>query len=413
MDEIYTPSSLAKLMVDSSSLRKPKLVADFAAGDGALLLAARDRWPEAALFGSDIKQATTLRLRRRIRGCAVATHDFMDKPLNQRGKGSLIGKCDVVLLNPPFSCRGSSRHRVTFMGASLAGSKALVFVARALPYLRKGGEIVAILPASVLTSERDSALMAAIRDKFAVSQVGELHRAAFEAHAVSVTVMKFRRRSVRAEAQGKGSNQPLRAQEYSAHIQCGRLPVYRAKKIESGVPFAHTTNLKGGKLEGPFRIVSADNVAMEGPIVLLPRVGKPAKAKITFLRSGRIVPSDCIIGICTKPKGHEEELAQLLAKHWERLEKTFSGSCAPYTTLKRVKALLCELGVQSDVVKGQSVSASKPLTHGEMLPGQRRENASRRGQSIKSTQEEVKLRARRSLAPRTRNSGGSASTYVL
>src|SRR5262245_55862582 len=138
-------------MVKSASLSRPNLVADFAAGDGALLQAARSRWPKVPLFASDIDSAAISGVERSLPRCRVAVRDFLTDVPGQRSD-DLVGACDLILLNPPFSYRGGSKYDVTLSDTRYFGSKALAFTARALRYLKSGGELISILPASVLIS---------------------------------------------------------------------------------------------------------------------------------------------------------------------------------------------------------------------------------------------------------------------
>lgn len=363
MDQIYTPAALAKALVESCGIQRPKLIADFAAGDGALLRAARERWPKAALFASDIERAATSRLRKRLRGCSVATCDFLEHLVSKRFVGSLIGKCDVVLLNPPFTCRGNSRHTVAVFETTFAGSRALTFAARALQYVKKGGELVALLPASVLTSEKDSRLLNSIRSAFTVTQIGNAYRTAFASHRVSVVMMKFEHHLAPPPPLESTNASAVTPQRYQAVIRCGRLPVHQAIAMERGLRYVHTVDLKNGKIRRNSLLVSATRSVTDGPVVLFPRVGMPAKEKIVFLAKGRVVLSDCVIGIESHPRGHEKELADLLVSNWSDVAATFGGSCAPYTTLRRVREMLNRFGIISYLAKDYAKRKEAPNAH--------------------------------------------------
>ena len=136
IDQFYTPSGLAGLLISAAKARSPKVVADFAMGDGALLRAARQRWPRTLLVGSDINPEALSASEDVIQGLDFSTYDFLgDAPLPEALRNSRA-KCDVIVLNPPFTCRGSKRFPVTVGGEALLGSKALAFVCRALAFLK-------------------------------------------------------------------------------------------------------------------------------------------------------------------------------------------------------------------------------------------------------------------------------------
>ena len=67
--------------------------------------------------------------------------------------------------------------------------------------------------------------------------------------------------------------------------------------------------------------------------------------------------SDCVIAIHTLPTGKEAELVKLLVANWDSVKSAYGGSCAPYTTLKRLAAALLRLGVSSRIVTTRSANA--------------------------------------------------------
>lgn len=344
MDAIYTPPELAEFLAATSTLTSPRSIADFAAGDGALLRAAAARWPDAARVGSDIDEGAVETLRS-MPGCDAALHDF----LGEDGDGPLQGRSfDLILLNPPFSCRGNSRHAVDLAGETYRASKALVFVARALRFLNQGGEIVAILPASVLTSERDTGLMNAIRTQGVVEQIGEVRNAAFRSHAVAVVVLRITRTDPQVPALSEKPRQ-VSLRPFAVEMTRGSLSVHDYVPARSGLRFIHTTDLQAGRLVPSKRRTSVARSKVWGPAVLLSRVGRPSKEKVAVLPAGEAVLSDCVIALRTVPSGYEPALASLITENWDQFRGAYGGSCAPYTTLKRVReALLC-LGLLSSV----------------------------------------------------------------
>jgi len=158
LDRIYTPAAVARALAEAAA-GTPGLVADFTAGEGALLAAARDRWPEARLAAVDVDGAAVEGLKERFPDADCREADFL---LAAAELAPLVGAVDLVLLNPPFSCRGSTRHPAVVSGAALTCSRAMAFVARSLTYLAPGGELLCILPSSCLMSDKDAAVRAAI-----------------------------------------------------------------------------------------------------------------------------------------------------------------------------------------------------------------------------------------------------------
>jgi predicted RNA methylase len=114
IDRFYTPDWLAGRMAARAQSPSIQSVADFAVGDGSLLRVADDKWPSAIKIGADIDPASIARLRRTRPGWLVSQCDF----LSERSRNMAwslrgwMGKVDLVMFNPPFSCRGAQRLAV-------------------------------------------------------------------------------------------------------------------------------------------------------------------------------------------------------------------------------------------------------------------------------------------------------------
>lgn len=360
MDAIYTPPDLAEFLTDAATIGAPRSIADFAAGDGALLRAASDRWPDANLFGSDVDAQAVQCMKSLVPGSISAQHDF----LSNSGDGALTGlQFDLILLNPPFSSRGNTRHTVDVDGVIHHASKALAFAARARRFLAPGGEILAILPASVLVSERDAALLAALEDSGSVEQIGDIRRAAFKSHAVAVVVLRISRNRIAKCSKVKQTLVSLRP--YSVEIVRGSVSMHEYVPVTTGPRFIHTTDMRDGILSSFERRAANELRRVQGPAVLVSRVGRPSKGKIVLLHDEEAVLSDCVIAMRTFPRGREPELLELLAANWETLKSAYGGSCAPYTTLKRLAAALLRLGISTSIVTAGSthVSNEKDKSH--------------------------------------------------
>ncbi len=360
MDAIYTPPDLAEFVTTAVSQRAPRSIADFAAGDGALLRAAAARWPDASLFGSDIDVQAVEAINSLVPGCFSLQHDF----LTESGDDALTGRSfDLILLNPPFSSRGSARHAVDVNGVTYRASKALAFAARALRFLAPGGEVVAILPASVVVSERDAELRAALEDWGSVEQIGDIRRAAFKSHAVAIVVLRISRDRVVQCTREKPVLVSLRP--FSVELSRGSVSMHRYNSPATGPRFIHTTDMRQGTILSSERRASTELRRVRGPAVLMSRVGRPAKGKIVLLPEGEAVLSDCVIAMHTSPSGREAELVELLAANWDVVKSAYGGSCAPYTTLKRLAAALLRLGISSRIAKagGAIVSGQELKPH--------------------------------------------------
>ena len=140
VDAIFTPPDLAKQLVASARSRVPALVADFCAGDGGLLKAASLRWPKAKLIATDL-ESTRLKALQVSGPLSSGRCDFLNER-SRRSCAALKGistTVDLVLLNPPFSYRGSKTIFVHVDDQRFYCSPAIAFVLNCIPYLSKTG----------------------------------------------------------------------------------------------------------------------------------------------------------------------------------------------------------------------------------------------------------------------------------
>ena len=109
------------------------------------------------LVATDIDHRIGARLKRKQPDWEVGCVNFLADRSRRRSQllERLRGRIDIVLLNPPFSCRGGTKFTANVEGAQTKCSAAMAFVVLGLSYLRTGGELRAILPASVMSSQKD------------------------------------------------------------------------------------------------------------------------------------------------------------------------------------------------------------------------------------------------------------------
>lgn len=369
MDRFYTPTSIANVLAAAVKGR-PSSVADFAAGEGALLDAAFGRWPDAKLFASDIDSTAVAGLSRRYPGIHAQCADFLKEfPF----PGAVF---DLVLLNPPFSCRGNERLAARVGGVDVQCSRAMAFVCRSLDYLSAGGEILCILPASCISSEKDAAARAAISANYGVEVIEAKVSAPFDKCSVLVSLIRIGR-FVPSNRQWHLPNVKMTDEypELKAAITLGRgsTPVYKTRLAgaTTGAIFAHTTDLRGGEFNAsPARSKRQPDLLGESAI-LFPRVGRPSELKIVIVRNQTLVLSDCLFFIKSKSDLELKTLHEVIISHWGKLCLMYGGSCAPYISLSQVKQFIESLGyiVEIDRSKRSPVKQSTLLTSGEITSG--------------------------------------------
>ena len=368
MDSFYTPPALADLLTSLFTSKAPSRIVDFAAGDGALLRSAVSRWPDAEIVAMDVDENAIRALSAAIPHAHLRHGDFLLYSEDGTGTGNSKERqdfFDLVLLNPPFSCRGSSSFTARVGEKTIRASRAMAFVARALRYIRDGGELIAIVPSSCLTSERDSELRAALDEHWHIESIGELLQAAFPRCDVTVDVIRATRR--------KASNRDILLTSTSTlpDISRGRLlmmrgtiPVSKSSASFDGLPFIHSTNLIAGSLTVPTRRISPHGRSLSGTALLLPRVGRPNVDKMVLKTDpGQVVLSDCVVALKTPDRLDESALYGLLRENWPMLRRVYSGSCALYLTMGGLGRLLERFGYVVERVGDLNVPTERQDDH--------------------------------------------------
>lgn len=362
MDRYFTPAALAAKVIESLSLPEPSAAADFAAGEGSLLAAVRDRWPYSRLFATDSDELSLRCLRKRLSDVSTRTCDFLDKS-NRKSQffRKLEGTLPLVVLNPPFTCRGGAKFGVEIGASEFKCSRALAFVVEGTRYLNAEGRLVAILPSSSLTSLRDEATINALLDRFYLSNIIGANEQSVTGWSVEVRCVEFRRR-LRSIKNDVSIIHEFHQKSIvsGAKIFRGRVSMCDVVLSSSiGADLVHTTDLVGNtvQLSGVKVLASA---VLRGPVVLIPRVGRPKREKIALhLFERPAVLSDCVIGIQAESFEKTRAIFNILLYKWPLIERLYMGSCARYVTLRGLRAALLQIGISSEI--GSSVDAALVL----------------------------------------------------
>ena len=327
-------------------------VADFAVGDGALLRAAVQRQPNLQVVGLDINRTTVRKLQSANSSWQVGICDFLNarsrasSPVLRRNRG----RVSTALLNPPFSCRGGRREQVSIGGTRLTCSVAMAFILTAVNYLSPNGQIIAVAPRGVEKSERDEVAWELLRSMGTVEIVGYPDRGAFPGTALRSLLLRFT--TGPSTAGRPPSWGPVAAQDERPVVSLvrGTVQMHRAAMTNSGISLIHTTDLSNGELSAERRKTSVPGRSCRGPVVLVPRVGRPMLSKVVRLnlRSDTAL-SDCVIALECASEDDSIKVQEVIEEQWDEFEESYGGSCAPYITLKALQAVLDRFGFQSEV----------------------------------------------------------------
>lgn len=337
-DEYYTSDSLARILVSYVPRRDVKTVADFCVGGGELVLAACERWRHAECYGVDISEDAVKLLRQKYPHWHLKVCDFTIE--EERTKTFLHQhRFDLILLNPPFTCRGSVINVLFYKGEEYHVSTAMVFIANSLQYLNDSGCLYAIVPSGIMYSQKDQRLWDTIYKNYQVTIHQENDFAYFKDCSPNISIISIKKGKTKIKP---GSLSHIICQNYyDLELVRGKLSMFQVKYVENGKQLIHTTWLQNHQIINGGMKTSHSASLIKGPAVILPRVGNPNIGKVCLLdNKNEYVLSDCVFGLRAKNKKDAKALYIDILNDWERFKLLYKGTGAKYMTIERLKHYL-------------------------------------------------------------------------
>jgi len=258
----------------------------------------------------------------------------------------------LILLNPPFTCRGARTEQVSFGTMQVNCSVALAFVLTAVSYMTEDGQLVAVLPQGSLRSSKDATGWGLLRSLFDVEIHQNLHCRAFSGAVVHTSVVSFKKRArATLKLAKRTTNNSGASAAPAVEIIRGKIQLHNARLVRSGVPLIHSTELRDGRVQITSRhVASSTRSTIRGPAVLLPRVGTPCKQKVAVLSSSvEIALSDCVIALRCATDHHAEDVAALLrGDRWTDVAALYGGTCARYVRVAVLQDWLTGNGIKTE-----------------------------------------------------------------
>lgn len=361
LDEHYTPTWAAEALIGSLPAALAGGVLDPAVGGGALLSAVEKRFGDSvSLIGLDLSETAVQRLRKTHSSWLVSTADLLSAPSRSASRAWRTARqsgLGAVVMNPPFSYRGNGGSLVEYGSFRGRVAPAMHFLTEVASGLTPAEGIFAILPDGALDAERHEDLWEQLSATYDIARLSRLSNSSFRGVRVSTSIVRLRPKQPQAEQ----LPDPLPITPLVLHstaaapatcrcieIVRGRVPVHSRPDLgddKSTAPFIHTTDLNATDL----KLSAPDRLADTAPLLLVSRVGKWRKPRVIEL--GRVVLSDCLIGLRPKNKGSLDELVKALPTIEGQLQKRMRGTGAPYLTLTDVRQVLEGAGWHVHVVK--------------------------------------------------------------
>lgn len=324
-------------------------IADFSCGDGALLRMAPVK--KDKVIGVDIDHDAIAQLRTVESGWILHCGDFLEESgTTANFLSEFRNRLDLVVLNPPFSCKSGVKYSARFHEVELTCSRAMAFLIKSLDFLNEGGSAMAIMPLSCLRSSKDEAALAAISRHWNVSVGNELERKTFKGCRPKSICLVLTRTSTRKDEVVTMRDDDQCTAKTRIFIVRGSMPMYKCASTGT-YPVLHTVDVREfNGASSKIRFSEQPGRSAVGNTLIIPRVGQPDLRKLKILSLEKpFILSDCLYGL----QGRDDEatllLGQLVREKWEHLELLYRSTCAPYLTLKQLTHFLASIGFESEI----------------------------------------------------------------
>lgn len=347
IDTFYTPPELAQRLLSYVDCKKINKVADFCVGKGELLKASEAKFGNLKCYGTDIDNTIVEEIKEHNSSWNIAVCDFIDEQSRKATSILKEASFDLILSNPPFTCKGSKINKVEFCGSIFHVSTAMAFLVESLRYLSKKGSLYAIMPVSVIYSDKDKDLIAAINKKYEIELLEERENQLFKNCSPNIVLLKIERKT-----RNMTDNSVLTlntiptlfdARNHNINIIRGNLSVHEAIKYEcnNGLMYIHSTNLRNNTIVLSKITVDRPQAAINGPAILLHRVGKPDITKVCIIdKADKFVLSDCVIALLGNDEETIQSLFDTIVSNKDVLYSLYKGTGAKYITIERLKEAL-------------------------------------------------------------------------
>ena len=348
MDAHYTPAVIAASLLEGVRHLSPKVIADLAAGDGQLLLEAERLWPDATFVATDIDYTAVRRLRKCRPNWQVGRCDLRSKRSRASCRPLQVthGSISLLLLNPPFTCRGGTRYSVPTDSGPLEASTAMSFLLHATIPLSNQAHIVCILPFGCLTNIKDEPAWRYLRSKYTTNVLACFQRGTFPESTARTALVLFSPMPPNSCPQQPSSTDRPPDCVLRVRVARGACQVHRLPPATDGPPLAHYTDLHDGLVKLSGRRGAGPHKRVVGPAVLIPRVGRLTADKVGLLAPGlEVMLSDCVIALTPRPPHEPHLLRRLLLARLPTLKSYYGGTGAPFISLTSLKAALNEMNI--------------------------------------------------------------------
>jgi hypothetical protein len=373
--QYYTCNEVSRLLVERIDCQSAvRSVIDLCVGQGALLHAARERYPNAQLYGYDIDPVNI----KSINQCADS---YINAYHVDTTSENLIAQLptntfDIVLGNPPFGTTPKSLFITSLLKdfgwdwSSTVIPLEVLYLVLGLRLTKPGGVLSYIVPDGIITNDKFSRFRKVLIENYNVKKVTYLGSDRFygteaRTHLITIENTKPHRNceiivdsiiectklvSISTEQfkeRGDYVFHTIPAYISAIPLKNFDVDIFRGREAhknhyESKREVIHTTSFKSEYREFSN---SANSIDGKGTVIkgdiLIARVGSRIIGRVGFIKKGCFAISDCIIAIRAHNKFDRAAILQVLkspyGKNW--LESVSKGVGAKHITMKSIKEL--------------------------------------------------------------------------
>lgn len=337
--QYYTEDSISKLLVSSMSSINPASLLEIGVGQGSLIKQAQAKWTTAKIIGIEIDERKKLYLKKTFPEANL----FFTNGLSSRLKNIInvqYNTIDLAICNPPYLVVDKNREINQIIEAAGLGNiknykkitSDIVILGQNLLFLKDGGELGIILPDGPVTSFDFESFRKNISENHTIQTIIELPFKTFlktEAKTYILIIKKgkigrghdYNLELLKSDTKGNvtnrlsvGNTEIIKRMDFSFHswkqnfneigitlkemnAEICRGSFSKKALFLSGNQFLHTTQINNNSS----LILDCHNIdkgifAKKNDIVMS-RVGRNNLGKVTIIKSGKILISDCVFRI--------------------------------------------------------------------------------------------------------------------
>ncbi|MGM0938627.1 MAG: N-6 DNA methylase [Pseudomonadota bacterium] len=365
--QFYTTPIVSKLLVSTLTTQNPRSCLELSAGEGALIDAVLNKYPNVLFTAIDIDAKNYFFLKEKYANHNILLHNSLHSSLLE----NINNKFDIAVCNPPFSYIENSDH-IRFiinkiLNKDLKTKKIrteIFFFCLNLYLLKSQGQLSIILPDLFLKSIHLKWFRESLSKNYTINKIIECAHKSFskteaKTHLYSITNKKpnlnnkitlINNRSeyllTIADYINDKSYYFNRLIDNSFILFRGNLSGKKCR--ESNSPYFHTTSFSAPEHynEKEWYNNTKTKMAISNDI-LIARVGSRVLGKTQVFHGKSAVISDCIFCLrIIDSKLREYILNRWLCEREDWLSKNSKGTCAKHFTLSDFRSLIVSYIVQ-------------------------------------------------------------------